>query len=91
MLFRLTATSFCPCAGGIFIVFPRTRVVPSGMRRWIERFRSIMRSAGAIPDDNTGSRYLNNKKFWNDFKEIDPGKIAGWIFSYEEKGMRMKA
>jgi hypothetical protein len=34
---------------------------------------------------------LNTAKFWNDFDEIDPGKLAGWIFSYEERGMRMKA
>jgi hypothetical protein len=64
---------------------------PANMKRWTERFKSLMRSANAIPDDCTGSRYLNDRKFWNDFNEIDPGKIAGWIFSYEEKGMRMKA
>jgi hypothetical protein len=64
---------------------------PANMKRWTGRFKSIMRSASAIPADCTGSRYLNDTKFWNDFNEIDPGKIAGWIFSYEEKGMRMKA
>lgn len=63
----------------------------SNMKRWTGRLKSIMKTANAIPDDCTGSRYLNDRKFWNDFKEIDPGKIAGWIFSYEEKGMRMKA
>ncbi len=63
----------------------------ANMKRWTERFKSIIRSASAIPDDCTGSRYLNDRKFWADFQDIDPGKIAGWIFSYEEKGMRMKA
>ncbi len=64
---------------------------PANMKVWVARLKNIMKTANAIPDDCTGSRYLNDRKFWNDFKEIDPGKIAGWIFSYEEKGMRMKA
>jgi hypothetical protein len=64
---------------------------PANMKRWVGRLKNIMKTANAIPGDCTGSRYLNDRKFWNDFHDIDPGKIAGWIFSYEEKGMRMKA
>jgi hypothetical protein len=61
------------------------------MKQWIARFKEIINRAEKIPADSTGSRYLNNKAYWNNFGEIEPGKIAGWIFSYEEKGMRMKA
>jgi hypothetical protein len=34
---------------------------------------------------------MYTRKYWNDFRDIDPGKLAGWIFSFEEEGMRMKA
>jgi hypothetical protein len=61
------------------------------MKRWIARMKEMLAMAKAIPANDTSSRFLNNSKYWNDFKEIDPGKLAGWIFSYEEKGMRMKA
>jgi hypothetical protein len=61
------------------------------MKRWIARMKEMLAMANAIPANDTSSRFLNNSKYWNDFKEIDPGKLAGWIFSYEEKGMRMKA
>jgi len=44
-----------------------------------------------ITAGDTSSRHLNNTAYWNNFLEIDPGKVAGWIFSYEEKGMRKKA
>jgi hypothetical protein len=34
---------------------------------------------------------MRNSAYWDNFKEIDPGKIVGWIFSEEEHGKRMKA
>jgi hypothetical protein len=34
---------------------------------------------------------MHNREYWQNLSEIDPGKIAGWIFTYEEKGKRMKA
>jgi hypothetical protein len=63
----------------------------ANMKLWKSRFQAMFKMAQAIPVNDTSSRYLNNSKYWNDFKAIDPGKLAGWIFSYEEKGMRMKA
>jgi len=63
----------------------------SNMQQWKTRLRSIIRMAVEIPGGDTSSRYMNNREYWGDFKEIDPGKLCGWIFSYEEKGMRMKA
>ena len=55
------------------------------------RFKALRAMVDKIPDGDTGSRFMYRKEYWNHFKEIDPGKLAGWIFSYEEKGMRMKA
>ena len=63
----------------------------SNMEKWKTRFRQIMDMVAQIPPADTSSRYMNTRKYWEDFSTIDPGKIAGWIFSYEEKGMRMKA
>jgi hypothetical protein len=61
------------------------------VERWQGRFKEIFKLAESIPPDDTSSRYLYNKQYWNNFQEINPGKLAGWIFNYEEKGMRMKA
>ena len=61
------------------------------MKRWKSRFTKIRRMVDAIPEGDTSSRQLNTPHYWSNFREIDPGKLAGWIFSYEEEGMRMKA
>jgi hypothetical protein len=63
----------------------------SNMKLWKNRINEIFRMERNIPKNDTSSRFLNTEKYWSNFKEIDPGKLAGWIFSYEEKGMRMKA
>ena len=51
----------------------------------------FMEMADEVPDADTSSRYMNKSDYWENFTTIDPGKLAGWIFSYEERGMRMKA
>jgi hypothetical protein len=61
------------------------------MRQWQTRLRQILKMVDAIPENDTSSRHLNTAQYWKNFKEIDPGKLAGWIFTYEERGMRMKA
>jgi hypothetical protein len=61
------------------------------MKLWKSRFEDILKRVKNIPETDSSSRFLNTKKYWDNFEEIDPGKLAGWIFSYEEKGMRMKA
>jgi hypothetical protein len=61
------------------------------MKQWKSRLNQIKRMVESIPDNDTSSQYLNNREYWNNFGEIEPGKLAGWIFSYEEEGMRMKA
>jgi len=64
---------------------------PKNMRLWRKRFRTLADSVTAIPPEETGSRVLNSREYWNNLEDIDPGKICGWLFSGEEKGKRMKA
>lgn len=61
------------------------------MEHWKSRFEIIMSQVEEIPHGDTSSRHFRNSTYWDDFKEIDPGKLVGWIFSEEEKGKRMKA
>jgi hypothetical protein len=63
----------------------------SNMIRWKARFQKIFDMVSRVPLPDTSSRYLYTREYWNDFRNIDPGKLAGWIFSFEERGMRMKA
>jgi hypothetical protein len=58
--------------------------------RWIERFQRIQQEIDSIPDGDTSSRHLRNRRFWQESRGIQPGKIVGWILSVEEKGARMK-
>lgn len=64
---------------------------PGNMERWKKRFEEISAEIDAIPTGETSSRQLRNMVYWNNFGEIDPGKLVGWIFTVEEKGKRMKA
>jgi hypothetical protein len=61
------------------------------MELWKKRFEEIKRSVDPIPAHDTSSRFIYTREYWNNFEIIEPGKIVGWIFSYEEKGLRMKA
>jgi len=61
------------------------------MKHWRSRFAQIIREVEELPEDETSSRTMHNREYWKNLSEIDPGKICGWIFTYEEKGKRMKA
>ncbi|MCZ6775897.1 MAG: short-chain dehydrogenase [Ignavibacteria bacterium] len=61
------------------------------MELWRARFKEIMDVVDKLPEGETSSQNMYNREYWKNFTEIDPGKICGWIFSYEEKGQRMKA
>ncbi len=63
----------------------------SNMALWKERFREMVKMTEPIPAGDTSSRFIYTKDYWNNFETIEPGRIVGWIFSYEEKGLRMKA
>jgi hypothetical protein len=57
---------------------------------WKERFTSIIKDTNKRQDDSFSSRYVFNSDYWDNFKEINIGKVVGWIFINEEKGLRMK-
>ncbi len=59
-------------------------------RRWVERFREIDREVASIPEGDSSSRHMRTSRFWHDDRQIQPGKVTGWILSVEEKGARMK-
>jgi hypothetical protein len=61
------------------------------MKLWRERFHQIIREVESLPDGETSSRTMHNREYWKNLTEIDPGKICGWLFTFEEKGRRMKA
>ena len=61
------------------------------MKHWRQRFTQIIKEVEGLPDEETSSRTMHNREYWKNLTEIDPGKVCGWIFTYEEKGKRMKA
>ena len=63
----------------------------SNMQQWKSRLQKISDMVHDIPESDSSSRMMLTKTYWNNFGEIDEGKLVGWIFSYEEQGMRMKA
>ena len=63
----------------------------ANMAHWKERLKEIVKMTEPIPAGDTSSRFIYTKEYWSNFETIEPGKIVGWLFSYEEKGLRMKA
>ena len=57
---------------------------------WIDRFQAIHEEIISIPEEDTSSRHLRNRRFWDEARRIQPGKIVGWILSTEEHGSRFK-
>ena len=62
----------------------------SNCATWISRFERIHDATLAIPEEDTSSRWMRNRRFWHEAKAIQPGKIVGWILSAEEEGDRIK-
>lgn len=58
---------------------------------WINRFKKIIEETEKIPAEDTSSRFVRDRDYWNNYEEIDIGKIVGWLFIYEELGARMKS
>jgi hypothetical protein len=61
------------------------------MDLWRKRFVEIIHSVEELSPAETSSKTMHTREYWNNLSDIDPGKICGWIFTYEEKGKRMKA
>lgn len=57
---------------------------------WNERFKAIMKQSKAMTDETFSSRYIFNDDYWDKFKDINIGKVVGWIFINEEQGIRNK-
>ena len=63
----------------------------SNMLRWQERIKDLIAEAENIPDYDTSSQHVRTKAYWNNFEEINIGKICSWLFIHEEHGRRMKS
>jgi hypothetical protein len=62
----------------------------SSCARWIERFRRIHEEIAAVPEHDTSSRHLRNRRFWREDEALQPGKVVGWILGSEDGGWRIK-
>ncbi len=58
--------------------------------KWIERFQKIHEETEALPEGDSSSRFLRNRRFWHKVDVIQPGKVVGWILGSEEGGSRIK-
>lgn len=56
--------------------------------RWRDRIRKYLKSLEARPPLELGSR--GDHEFGDDFRAIRPGRLAAWIFRYEDQGERIK-
>ena len=61
------------------------------MNTWKKRLSMIVNEISSLAETDTSSRFMRTPEYWDRFQSIDPGKIVGWIFTEEEKGLRMKA
>jgi predicted XRE-type DNA-binding protein len=61
------------------------------LNHWKSRVKLIIANAEKISNEETSSRHFRKRSYWNDFATIEPGKLAAWIFTEEEKGKRGKA
>jgi len=64
---------------------------PENIRKWRDRMDKILAEIKSIPPDDTSSCFDHDRHFWLQEEEIDIGKVAGWIFTREERGWRMKS
>lgn len=64
---------------------------PENMNVWKKRLSLIVNEVSGLSETDTSSRFMRTPDYWDRFRSIDPGKIVGWIFTEEEKGLRMKA
>jgi hypothetical protein len=60
------------------------------MSVWINRFHDIMKEIKSVPNGDTSSQYDRNYEYWRPGDRIQVGKVVGWIFLFEEEGIRMK-
>ncbi len=64
---------------------------PSNMEKWKVRLKELIEEAEEIPSEDTSSMHVRTKSYWNNFEEINIGRVCSWLFIHEEHGLRMKA
>ncbi len=63
---------------------------PENMRRWQGWFGELIRQKDQRPADETSSRFDFDEDYFDPDREINPGKMVGWIFINVDKGKRTK-
>lgn len=58
--------------------------------RWKDRARVALEELDTIPETDTSSRYHRGRSWWHSAEDLDEGKLVGWLFIDEDKGLRMK-
>jgi hypothetical protein len=61
------------------------------IKLWQERVNRIYAEMDHIPEDDSSSQFVRNRRFWLRHDEVVVGKIVGWVLSTEYEGARMKA
>ena len=64
---------------------------PLNIKKWQSRIKELIDEAESISSTDTGSQHVRTKDYWDNFEEINIGKICSWLFIHEEHGNRMKA
>jgi len=62
----------------------------SNFRLWQRRLSKIQEEIESIPKKDTSSEFDRDREYWTESQQIEPGKIVGWLFLAEERGLRMK-
>lgn len=57
---------------------------------WQARLKALMSEAESIKGKDTSSLHVRTPSYWNNYEEIDIGRVVSWLFINEEKGRRMK-
>ncbi len=63
----------------------------NNMKKWQDRLRDLIEEANTISEFNTSSQHVRTKEYWDNFEDINIGKICSWLFIHEEHGHRMKS
>ncbi len=63
---------------------------PQNFDEWKNIIDRIMKQAESIDKEETSSRYTYTTEYWNNFDDIDEGKIVAWVFEHYDKGWRFK-
>ena len=63
----------------------------NNMKKWQKRLSELIKEAESIPEIDTSSTHVRTKVYWNNFEELNIGRICSWLFIHEEKGLRMKS